>query len=103
MNYLNHHRVMSHLFSQVTSAHTMLVFPRASFVSCLACSEKWWRDCSRFRPGVLAVTMLCIAWWSPASARRDKARQSGVSRHYSKAVVLSLFLSSVDTPHISDR
>ena len=43
-------------------------------MSCFACSEKGWRDCNRFRPGVLAVTMLCSACWSSASARRDKAR-----------------------------
>ena len=29
-------------------------------MSCFACSEKGWRDCNRFRPGVLAVTMLCM-------------------------------------------
>ena len=43
-------------------------------MSCFACSEKGWRDCNRFRPGVLAVMMLCSACWSSASARRDKAR-----------------------------
>ena len=46
---------------------------RASLVSCFACSEKCWWDCNRFRPGVLAVTMLCSACWSSASTRRDKA------------------------------
>ena len=74
MNYLNRQRVMSHLISQAHSTHALLVFPRASLVSCLACSEKGWRDCNRFRPGVLDVTMLCSARWSSASARRDKAR-----------------------------
>ena len=43
-------------------------------MSCLACSEKGWRDCNRFRTGVLAATMLCSACWSSASARRDRAR-----------------------------
>ena len=43
-------------------------------MSCFACSEKGWRDYIRFRPGVLADTMLCNACWSSASARRDKAR-----------------------------
>ena len=43
-------------------------------MSCFACSEKGWRDCNRFRPDVLAVTMLCSACWSSASARGDKAR-----------------------------
>ena len=41
MNYLNRQRVMSHLVSQVPSTHAVLVFRRASFVRCLACSEKW--------------------------------------------------------------
>ena len=74
MNVFNRQHVMSHLVSQVPSAHALLVFPRASLVSCLACSEKGWRDCNRFRTGVLAVTMLCSACWSSASARRDRAR-----------------------------
>ena len=74
MNFLNQQRVVSHLVSQVLSAHALFVFPWASLVSCFACSEKGWRDCNRFRPGVLAVTMLCSACWSSASARRDKAR-----------------------------
>ena len=44
------------LVSQVPS-DVMLVFP-----SCLACSEKGWRDCSRFRgPGALAATMFFVA------------------------------------------
>ena len=43
-------------------------------MSCFACSEKGWRDCNRFRPGVLAVTMLCSACCSSDSARRDNAR-----------------------------
>ena len=37
-------------------------------MSCLACSEKGWRDCNRFRTGMLALTM------SSASARRDRAK-----------------------------
>ena len=41
---------------------------------CFPCSLKGWRDCNRFRPGMLAVTMLCSTWWSSASGRRDKAR-----------------------------
>ena len=50
MNYPDRQCVVSHLVSQVLSAHEMLVFPRASFVSCLAGgSEKGWRDCSRFQ------------------------------------------------------
>ena len=54
----------------------LLVFPCASLVSlfCFACSVKGWRDCNRFRPCMLAVTMLCSTWWSSASGRRDKAR-----------------------------
>ena len=62
MNSLNRQRMVSHLVFQVPSLHALLV-------SCLACSEKGWRDCSRFRPGVLAVTMLCSVWLSSASAR----------------------------------
>ena len=67
MNVLNRQRVVSLFVSQVHSA-------RALLASCFVCSEKGWRDCNRFRPGVLAVTMLCSACWSSASARRDKAR-----------------------------
>ena len=74
MNSLNRQRVMSHLVSQVHSAHALLVFPCASFVSCLACTEKEWWDCSRFRYGALVVTILRSVWWSSASAPRDKAR-----------------------------
>ena len=44
------------------------------FGTCLDCSEKGWRDCSPFRPDVLAVMMLCSACWSSPSARRDRAR-----------------------------
>ena len=65
---------MSHLVFQVPSAHTLLVFPWASLFSCLACSEKGWRDRSRFRPGALVVTVSCSVCWSSASTRRDKAR-----------------------------
>ena len=64
MNVLNRQRVVSHLVSQVPSAHALLVFPWASMVSCFTCYEKGWRDCNRFRPGVFAVTMLCSACWS---------------------------------------
>ena len=74
MSILNRLRVMSHLVFQVPPAHVMLVFPRASLVSCLACSENGWRGCNRFRPAVLAVQMLCSACWSSTSAQRDKAR-----------------------------
>ena len=74
MNVLNRQRVVSHLVFQVPSAHALLVFPSASLVSCFACSWKGWPDCNRFRPGMLAVTMLCSACWSSASARRDKVR-----------------------------
>ena len=57
MNYLNRQRVMSHLVSQVPSTHAVLVFRRASFVRCLACSDKGWHDCSHFRPGVGAYLL----------------------------------------------
>ena len=72
--------VMSHLVSRVPSVFALLVFPRASFVSCLACSEKGWRDRNRFRPGELAVTVSCSLCWSSASAWRDKARHCLVLR-----------------------
>ena len=74
MNYLNLRCVMYHLISQVPSAHALFVFPCASFISSLAISVKGWRDCSRFRPRALVVTMSCSVWWSSASARRDNAR-----------------------------
>ena len=57
MNSLNRQCVVSHLVFQVPSAHALLVFPWASLVSCLACPEEGWRDCSRFRPAVLVVTV----------------------------------------------
>ena len=74
MNSLNRQCVVSHLVFQVPSAHALLVFPWASLVGCLASSEKGWRDCSHFRPGVLVVTVSCSVCWASASARRDKAR-----------------------------
>ena len=73
MNSLNRQRMMSHLVSQVHFAHALLIFPSTSFVSCLACTEKEWRDCSRFCSGALVVTMLCSVWWSSASGPREKA------------------------------
>ena len=57
MNSLNRQCVVSHLVFQVSSVHDTLVFPCASLVSCLGSSEKGWRECSRFRPRALAVTM----------------------------------------------
>ena len=66
MKYLNRQCVVSHLVSQVPSAHALFVFPCASFVSSLACSAKGWRDCSRFRSGVLAVLRVVVACYSTA-------------------------------------
>ena len=57
VKYLNRQRVMSHLVSQVPSAHALLVFTFASLEICLTCSEKWWRVCSRCCPGALTVPM----------------------------------------------
>ena len=44
MNAINIQCVVSHIIFHVPSAHAMVVFPRVSLVSCLACSEKMWRD-----------------------------------------------------------
>ena len=62
MNYRNRQRVLSHLVSQVPSTHAVLVFRRASFVSCLACSEKGWHGCNRFRPdvGAYLLSRCCV-------------------------------------------
>ncbi len=94
MNVLNRQRVVSHLVSHVPSAHA-LVFPWASLVSCFACSERGWRDCNRFRSGMLAVMMLCSAWWSSASARRDKARHCLFLRMSGDNVIIPLTTGSM--------
>ena len=101
MNVLNRQRVVSHLVSQVPSAHVLLVFPSASLVSCVACSEKGWRDCNRFRPDVLAVMMLCSACWSSASARRDKARHCLFLRMSGGIILLTTGCMKVGVDRIS--
>ena len=40
------------------------------------CSEKGWRDCSRFRTGALVVKMSRSVCWVSASARRVKATEA---------------------------
>ena len=59
INSLSLQGVASHLLVHALFVHVVLLFPAASLMIHWACSEKGYRDCRHFRPGVVVVTMVC--------------------------------------------